>query len=176
MLTYVPQDVENRQISTITHLILSGLRATPRAVPDADGIPEHSCMPFFDSLYTAQVRCLQIDRWDLLGRVWTDFVLWLPEDLRFPYVVDLRITGMHFADMEDHLEVAFFLGSFPRLRHLRLEDCWAGTWERALDALQMDETLCQGLQKIRLSDTLVVLRNDPLPFATAGFDAEQLRI
>ncbi|KAJ6568804.1 hypothetical protein B0H19DRAFT_1231947 [Mycena capillaripes] len=166
MLSYVPQDIEHRQISTITHLILSGLRASPRAVPGVDGQLEHPCIPFFDSLYTPELRCLQIDRWDISSRVWQDFLSWLPEDIRFPCVVDLRITGMHFEGM-DYLDVAFFLGSFPHVRHVRLEDCWPGTWESALDILQMDETLCPGLQKIRLSDNLIMLRNDPLPFATA---------
>jgi hypothetical protein len=79
--------------------------------------------------------------------------------------VDLRITGMHFEDM-DYADVAFFLGSFPRIRHLRIQDCWPGTWEAALEVLQMDETLCAGAKSIRLGDDLVILRNDPLPFAT----------
>ncbi|KAJ7842026.1 hypothetical protein B0H14DRAFT_2781837, partial [Mycena olivaceomarginata] len=108
MLAYVPQNLEERKISTITHLILSGLSARSRAATGADGLPEHSCIPFFDSLYTPRVRCLQIDRWHLHSRVWTDFLEWLPEDTRFPYVVDLRITGMHLQGM-DYDGIAFFL-------------------------------------------------------------------
>ncbi|KAF8155034.1 hypothetical protein K438DRAFT_1987259 [Mycena galopus ATCC 62051] len=172
MPVYVAQPIGERNISTVTHLALSGLSASPRAAPGEDGLLEHSCIPFFDSLYTPRVRCLEIDRWDLDGRSWTDFFAWLPENIRFPYVVDMRITGMHFEDM-DYADVAFFLGSFPRMRHLRLQDCWPGTWEVALEALQMDETLCPKLKSIRLNDDLAILRNDPLPFGRDHVDAER---
>lgn len=164
MPAYIPQAAAEREPSTITHLLLSGLRATPRTDPGEDGRFEHSCMPFFDSLHTPRVRCLEIDGWDLGGRSWADFLAWLPEDIRWPCVVDLRITGMHFKEM-DYVDVAFFLGSFPRMRHLSLQDCFPGTWEVALEALQMDETLCLGLKSIRIGDGLAILRNDPLPFA-----------
>ncbi|KAF8188448.1 hypothetical protein K438DRAFT_1972151 [Mycena galopus ATCC 62051] len=172
MPAYVAQPIGERNISTVTHLALSGLSASPRAAPGEDGLLEHSCIPFFDSLYTPRVRSLEIDRWDLDGRSWTDFFAWLPENIRFPYVVDMRITGMHFEDM-DYADVAFFLGSFPRMRHLRLQDCWPGTWEVALEALQMDETLCPKLKGIRLNDDLAILRNDPLPFGRDHVDAER---
>ncbi|KAJ7447543.1 hypothetical protein B0H11DRAFT_2082584 [Mycena galericulata] len=159
---YEPPTVAAR-VSPITHLILSRLSASPRSIPGADGLLEYDCRPFFDALYTPRVRCLEIDRWDLRGRAWDDFLEWLPEDLRYPNVVDLRITGMHFDGM-DYDDVAFFLASFPRMRHLRLESCFPGTWEAALEVLEMDSTLCPRLSSIRLSDSLMVLRNDPLPF------------
>ncbi|KAJ7115354.1 hypothetical protein C8R44DRAFT_794523 [Mycena epipterygia] len=169
MLSYRPQPTPDRTISVVTHLILSQLRASPRSVPGADGLLEHSCCSFFDALYTPRVRSLEIDRWDLAGRSWADFLLWLPVDLRYPQVVDLRIRGMHFDGM-DYEEVAFFLGSFPRMRHLRLEDCRPGTWEAALEALELDATLCPKVKHIRLGPSLVVLRNDPLPFRNEYVD------
>ncbi|KAJ7691364.1 hypothetical protein B0H17DRAFT_1201211 [Mycena rosella] len=156
MFGYVPQNIVDRPVSCVTHLILSELHASPRILPGADGLCEHNCGPFFDALYTPLVYCLQIDRWDLSGRAWDDFLTWLPVELRFPAVVDLRIIGMHF-DRMDSADVAFFLGSFPRIRHLRLEDCRPGTWEAALEALEMDATLCPRLRSIRVSENLRVL-------------------
>jgi hypothetical protein len=166
MLSYVPQAIATRPISRVTHLILSRLTASPRAVPGADGLLEHDCAPFFDALYTPDVTCLQIDRWNPRGRAWTDFVAWLPIDLRFPRVVDLRITGMDFDGM-DYEDVTFFLESFPRMRQLRLEACSPGTWEIAMHALELDATLCPRLKSIRVSDKLRLLRDDPLPFRSA---------
>ncbi|KAJ7473949.1 hypothetical protein FB451DRAFT_1397959 [Mycena latifolia] len=163
MLSYVPQPIALRPSSCVTHLILSRLCASSRSIRGADGLWEHSCAPFFDALYTPRVECLQIDRWDLRGRAWGDFLEWLLDHPRFPRVVDLRISGMHFVGMYP-AEVAFFLGSFPRLRYLRVEGCHPGTWEAALEALELDATLCPRVKSIRVSDDLKVVRDDPLPF------------
>ncbi|KAJ7128800.1 hypothetical protein C8R43DRAFT_1240221 [Mycena crocata] len=163
MPLYVPEEISKRAISPVKHLLLSGLTSTRNSGPGHDRELEHNSAPFFDALFTPRARCLEIERWDLTSRVWTDFLTWLPDNIRFPWVSDLRITGMHFPDM-DYVDVAFFLGSFPYVRHLRLEDCLPGTWEAALTALEMSSSLCPRLKSIRLSDDLVVLRNDPLPF------------
>ncbi|KAJ6505373.1 hypothetical protein C8R45DRAFT_1209144 [Mycena sanguinolenta] len=171
MHDYVEKPMDEREDSTITHLILGGLSATPRQRPDVEGSFEHDCWAFFDSLYTPLVRCLQIDGWDLNGRSWPDFLDWLPGDIRFPRLVDLRIFGMHLEGME-YRDVADFLGSFPRMRHLRLQSCLPGTWEIALEVLQMDATLCPKLKSIRLHDDLAILRNDPLPFAVEVVNEE----
>ncbi|KAJ7234045.1 hypothetical protein B0H12DRAFT_1239188 [Mycena haematopus] len=165
MGAYRAQPIKDRETSTTTHLVLSRLSATPRLVPGNDGLFEWSCIPFFDSLYTPGIRCLHIDRWNLKGRSWNDFLWWLlHRDIRFPDVVDLRITGMHFWTM-DYALVAFFLGSFPRMRFLRFRNCLPGTWEVALEVLQLDATLCPHVRGILLNDSLALLRDDPLPFA-----------
>ncbi|KAJ7088445.1 hypothetical protein B0H15DRAFT_800920 [Mycena belliarum] len=164
MLSYVAQDIAARPQSCVTHLLLSGLRASPRrAAPGPDGAREHSCAPFFDALYTPHVSCLELEHWARGGRAWADFLAWLPLDLRFPRVLDLRITGMDLDTLAPE-DVAYFLGAFPRMHHLRLAECRRGTWEAALEALEIDATLCPKLRSIRVSEEMSVYRDDPLPF------------
>lgn len=170
MPSYVPLPIASRvPVSPVRTLSLRRLRASVRYTPDVDGLYENDCRPFFDALYTPRARCLLIERWDLRGRAWADFLDWLPEELRFPEVSDLRIFGMHFNGM-DYEELAFFLDAFPSLRHLRIEDCLPGTWEAAVETLEMFPDVCPRLRAVRLNDTWVIRRGDPFPFRGAELE------
>ncbi|KAJ7747414.1 hypothetical protein DFH07DRAFT_1037138 [Mycena maculata] len=150
--------------SPITHLVLSRLRATPLT---EFANREHNCVPFFTGLQTPYLLTLEILDWDVRGRAWSDFLASLPaaQD-KYLRVTRLRLRGMHFVGME-YAYVALFLGSFPALVNLQIEECFPGTWETAMDVLEVDEKLCPGVTKIRLLDTLVLYRDDPLPFRNA---------
>ncbi|KAJ7104817.1 hypothetical protein C8R44DRAFT_746087 [Mycena epipterygia] len=150
--------------SPIIHLVLARLSAT-RLAPH--GNREHSCVPFFRGLDTPHLRVLEIIDWDVRGRAWGDFIAALPSTMdKYPVLTGLRICGMHFVGLS-YREMHFFLASFPALERLRLQDCFAGTWETALEVLEVDETLCPGLTQIGLDAGLVLIRDDPLPLRNA---------
>ncbi|KAJ7747416.1 hypothetical protein DFH07DRAFT_577338 [Mycena maculata] len=150
--------------SPITHLVLNRLRATP-LTGFANG--ERSCVPFFTGLQTPYLLTLEILDWDVRGRAWSDFLASLPaaQD-KYLHVTRLRLREMHFYGLGYH-QVALFLGSFPVLATLQIEECFPGTWEIAMDVLEVDGKLCPAVTEIRLHNALVLYRDDPLPFRNA---------
>ncbi|KAJ7200306.1 hypothetical protein GGX14DRAFT_466604 [Mycena pura] len=151
--------------SPVTHLVLMGLRAT-RDGPHGDS--ELSCVPFFEGLRTPCVRVLEIVEWDPCSRVWGDFLAVLVgSHNKYPLVAHLRLCRMHLVGLS-YADTTRFLQALPTLETMRLERCYQGTWEKVLEVLEMDETLCPGLQEIRLQGEAVLCRNDPLPFRNVG--------
>ncbi|KAJ7065663.1 hypothetical protein C8F01DRAFT_1249240 [Mycena amicta] len=151
---------------SLRHLNLAKLRAT--RVVDADGfLSEFPCDNFFDALYScsAELLTLHIDRWSLSSRVWNDF-LYTPTEspVRFPNVLSLKITGMHFRGMS-YAALRAFLANFPQLRSLTLLDCPPNTWRLAMEVFRIDEGLCASVDRIWSSQSVFVWRDDPLPFA-----------
>ncbi|KAJ7089114.1 hypothetical protein C8R44DRAFT_892490 [Mycena epipterygia] len=155
--------------STVQHLTLRNLCATPRDTPDAHGMYEHDCSPFFRSLNTALLRSLVLDSFDLEGRVWEDFIASLPVSHdKYPLVRELTLRRIDFEEMS-YDDVEFFLGAFPALQRLVLRECNAGTWANAIEVLELCPELCPGLGRLEVDDG-VLPREDPIPFRNLMFE------
>ncbi|KAJ7277414.1 hypothetical protein C8J57DRAFT_1223164 [Mycena rebaudengoi] len=100
--------------SRVCGLVLSRLRATPTEDPDDDAEDEYSCTPFFCSLKMTFLLYLEIDRLDLTGRVWDDFLEALFMDPgRYPLLRQLKVRGMHFAGHGLQVDNGFVLRDDP---------------------------------------------------------------
>ncbi|KAJ6552146.1 hypothetical protein B0H10DRAFT_2126155 [Mycena sp. CBHHK59/15] len=155
--------------SNTQFLTLRQLRATPRAIPDEDGWLEYDCRPFFCSvLTTPYLRYLEIDRLDIIGRAWDDFLDALPQaQNKYPCLEELVLCEAHFTGMS-YVEMAAFFGCLPVLWGLELYDSFQGAWEMVMETLELDPELCPCLKEVRVNDEVLV-RFDPLPFREVAF-------
>ncbi|KAJ7433765.1 hypothetical protein B0H11DRAFT_750476 [Mycena galericulata] len=105
--------------STVQTLVLRNLQATPSGTVDEDGNSvEYDCSPFFAALPTSRLRYLIIDSWDLDGRIWDDFIAFLPiTNAKFPLVESLVLSRMDF-QWVPYADVALFFAAFPSLKRL----------------------------------------------------------
>lgn len=157
------QDDKLHPSSPIVAMVLSDLIATPRVIPHDLGNDEYDCYGFFYALHTPLIRCLIIDRWDLAGRLWYDFIGALPIDRpKFPCLTNLGLNGMHL-DGFTYRELVLFLRSMPIVHEIVFCQCWPGTGEVLMEVLELDPSLCLNLRRI-LVDGALIRRNDPLPF------------
>ncbi|KAJ7609485.1 hypothetical protein FB45DRAFT_876575 [Roridomyces roridus] len=130
-------------VPPLRNLTLRGLSASRHWNHNIHQIDaEYDCQPFFESLsrHTSNLRFLHIDSWDLTGRAWCDFLNWMPVKRVFINVTELRITGMHLAGRA-YADVAYILDAFPRVKHLRLENCRPGTVQKVMEVLDVDWTV-----------------------------------
>ncbi|KAJ6552159.1 hypothetical protein B0H10DRAFT_2126203 [Mycena sp. CBHHK59/15] len=164
--------------SHIERLVLRQLIAPLLDAPDEDGNTEHNCAPFFEWLLPKNVRYLEIDYLDPVGRVWADFIVTLQKDERtYPCVVELKLRGMHFSGFS-YDNLGFVIDSFPALERMELVDCYEGTWENMIEMLELYPETCPALRSLLVDEDedgdgpTVVLRDDPLPFRAGMYDVE----
>ncbi|KAJ6552152.1 hypothetical protein B0H10DRAFT_1263139 [Mycena sp. CBHHK59/15] len=156
----------------VQRLVLSQLRATPRATPDEDGLFEEDCTPFFSSLRTPWLCSLEIDRIDIAGRVWDDFLCAMPDDGEgYQCLEELTLREMHFTGIS-YGDLVLFFDAFPVLEVLELVACYEGMWQIVMEILELDPGLCPYLTEVCVDDGFV-LRHDPLPFREDVFEDEE---